>query len=234
MPDKSKVTKNKSPVARASRRPSGDVLHQLAGLAKIPGAAVEYFSSEVKEAIRCAHREQSVRRLRLHPAHKIASILKRSAQCAGELRDLLSDIDGVPITPKVIAGKYLRAALLHKDVHIKDAIAYLDHFAIAAERAVMLADVGQGRPRGTSYNASFDLFVERLFLAAQGASGKLTLYKSPQADRGWAGTLLQSLDLLRPWLPEKFPPPAGISGKSLDRIAQRYRGQQPQKVGGKS
>jgi hypothetical protein len=231
-----KTRKQNSRAAHVSSYPSQGVLDQLASLAQIPDSARKWFSSEIKEVIRFAHKVGGVRKLRLHPRDKIVSILNQSAQCTRQLRELLSDIDGVPITPKVIAGKYLRAALLDKGVRVEDALAFLNTFAAAgdpADQAVKSEHVGQGRPVGTSYNEGFDLFVEQLFLAVKSSSGKLTHYKSAHADKGWAGTLLQSLELLRPWLPDQFPLMNAISGKSLDRIAQRYR-QPPKKVSGKS
>lgn len=234
MSEKNKTRNKNLSAVPASGYPSRSALSELAHLSKIPDAASECFSLEIKEAIRYAHKEQNVKRLRLHPRDKILSILKRSGQCARQLRGLISDIDGVPISPRVIVGKRVRAALLEKGVRIEGAIVSLDAFATAIDRAATRENADQGRPPGTSYYPGFDLFVERLLLAAQNAQGQLTLYKSQHAVRGWAGTLLRALELLRPYLPHQFPPMDGISGKSLNRIARRFRRQAPKRPGGRS
>ena len=79
-----------------------------------------------------------------------------------------------------------------------------------------------GRKKGTGRPA-FDLFVMRLLAAAETNGGKLTIYKSAYHDDRWAGSLLQSIQRLRPFLPQtNFLPATGL-GSSLDSILRRWR-----------
>jgi hypothetical protein len=153
-------------------------------------------------------------------------ILKRTAGQASELHELLSGATSTLITPNVIAAKSLRAALFGRHVQVDDCLAVLDDIVSASEQAVTIGVVDAGRPRGTQNHPGFDLFMHRLLLAAQQSGGKLAVYKSQHADGGWAGALIDAIDLLRPCLPDQFLP-ANNLGKRLDRAAKNFRPHTP-------
>lgn len=213
--------------------PSPTTLAKLASLAKIPDLAREDFSSDIVEAVRCAHKEQNVKKLRLFRREDYVPILKRTAQQASELHKLLSEAEADKIIPSAIASKFLRAAFIEQRQRIDDYLIVLDNLANAAQRAITIAAVEAGRPRGTRNHAGFDSFVFRLLLAAQTSGGKLTVYKSAHADIGWAGSLVEIIDLLRSSLPDQFLP-GGNLGKHLDRLAQELRPRTPKRAGRKS
>jgi hypothetical protein len=232
--------KRSAAVAQLSKCPPPSVLDQVAALAKVPKAAQESFSAQVIEAIEFAHQEEHVGRLRPFSRKEIAAILDRVSDEAGKLYKLLESMKGMPITRHVVAGQYLkavlidqrpvlRAYLLEHHFQLRIYVDLLHVLARAAETAVSRVSVDKGSPRGTRKHAAFDLLVWRLLIAARHASGKLSIYKSAHSESGWAGALLKSVDLLRPYLPPGFLPKANW-GKSLYRIAKESRQQiNPQK-----
>ena len=79
-----------------------------------------------------------------------------------------------------------------------------------------------GRKKGTGRPA-FDMFVMKLLVAAETNGGKLTIYKTSYGNDRWAGSLLQSVQSLRPLLPKEDFFPAGRLGSSLDTVYRRWR-----------
>jgi hypothetical protein len=79
-----------------------------------------------------------------------------------------------------------------------------------------------GRPRGTPGRPGLDVFVHRLQHASRGCGGEqFIVYKSACVESECTGTLVQAIELLRPWLPKRILPKA--SGRSLERLAKDFR-----------
>jgi hypothetical protein len=79
-----------------------------------------------------------------------------------------------------------------------------------------------GRPRGAGGNPAFDNFVKRLYEIVPQAGGRPWTHNPKSHGDGWSGTLMQALELLRPYLPESGFFPKAKLGFVLQRLAKRY------------
>ena len=80
----------------------------------------------------------------------------------------------------------------------------------------------RGRKKGTG-RPGFDRFVIAILAASEQTGGRLTIYKTSYEGGRWAGSLLKTLQQLRPLLPKTKFFPAGTLGYSLHTIYQRWR-----------
>jgi len=221
MPDKKYI--RIATAERTSSPPDEALFRELAQVAKIPGAAREFFSSQIASAIEDAHEEQDVKQLKLFRTDQISPILDDVVRDARKLCDRLNMLTGsdIKITPHLVAGNFLRAEVMDNGLKVQTYISFLNDLEKAAKAASAEARTERGRPMGTVGHAAFDLFVRRLLLAAKDSGGKLTFYKSAHVPGGWDGKLLKAVKLLRSSLPKSFLPTKLAS--ALDRIATRFR-----------
>jgi hypothetical protein len=115
------------------------------------------------------------------------------------------------------------AALSDQRLDIRTYVSELGVLSKAAESAIRQTRVGKGRPLGTTDRPGLDVFVQRLMHAALGCGEKkFTVYKynSQRVGGRWSGSLIEAVELLRPWLPDHILPKA--PGAALERIATDF------------
>jgi len=207
-------------MSRASDAPAvpRKILRQLAKIAKVPIALHPPFFHGVNLAVREAHRLSNVKKLQPHTAAEIVAVLTHVMHAALALRNELLRMqpESREINRDTIAGRFLRSVMLstnqnetNKMVTDRTQLGFtghltnleiLAHQANEAARQARMSMKRKGRPKGTSGKVGFEMFVRLLWITAATTGERLTAYKSAHSDAGWEGSLLQAVDLLRPYL----------------------------------
>jgi len=198
-------------------------MERLAMLAKV--ADVPSFERHIHNIILDAHlidaswRNMSVPEIR----NKLKAIRKYSSQ----LGTMLNAIDVGAKGSADQAGYLLEVGLAtfsyrHELVLIPEFKFLLEALATAAGEAIKRQGVvGKRGPKGGGSNRAFDFFVQLLLEAPRQRGGRSwTNYKS--ADGKWKGSLLEALNILKPYLPRNFYPANADLGRSVYRVRSKY------------
>jgi hypothetical protein len=202
------------------RYPNNFETERLAKLAKVDDCPA--FEILIRNLILDAH--LSDRRMRNVSTIEIRKLLESIGKKASDLSQLLTAIDVGNGGSAEHAGYLLEIKLadfaFRRDlVLIPEFEALLDAVSKAADEAARGIRPKRG-PKGAGGNAAFNLLVEMLLNAAWQKSGDWTLYKS--ANGKWTGSLLEALEILKPYLPKGLFPPAEL-GRSVQHIMLKFR-----------
>jgi hypothetical protein len=207
-------------------------LSGLAGVAADPG-----FVSHIRSIILDAHLDDAALRNVLTADVKRA--LKKVANKSQQLRATLQALDVNAKGSAYITGKFLEYALdaFHSTVKadgssyvraesggqqvflIPDYVRLLEVLDKAAATAEQSTKPNRG-PKGAGGNPAIDRFIQHLLVAAWQRRGDWTIYRA--TDGTWAGSLLDALKILRPYLPVDFDT-AIARGRSMEHIRQKFR-----------
>jgi hypothetical protein len=199
--------------------PSAPQLGKLATLAQVNNPKA--FGEHIKSIILDAHlNHAALHTLSMPEVRKALKSIKDRAQA---LADALARIDIVTEGSAQRTGMLLEWELNHPLPVaglslIPTYVADLETLSEAANRAAQRATSRPG-PKGASGTPAFNPFIEALLIAAWQRGGKWKLYKS--ANRAWTGSLLEAVQLLRPYLPNRFFP-AGELGRSIEHIRKQF------------
>jgi hypothetical protein len=202
------------------RYPNDVEAEQLAKLAKVDDRTA--FESHIRSIILDAHLLD--RSLRNVSASEVRKTLRSISKRASFLRERLEAIDVGNASSAERAGYLLETQLANFDfksglILLPDFEALLGALAEAADEATRLIHPKRG-PKGAGGNAAFDMFVEMLLKAAWQRRGDWTNYKSVGGK--WAGSLLDALEILKPYLPKGFFP-STVLGRSVEHIIGKFK-----------
>jgi hypothetical protein len=209
-----KVIQNLNP-----KYPTPSELQKLSTLAQVDSPKV--FGTHIKSILFDAHLNNAALRVST-PAVK--SALKNVTQVAQALAGALRGIDIGTGGSAEHAGTLLEWELNHPLPQdglflIPHYVQVLESLSEAASRAVQRAKSTSG-PKGASGSPAFNPFIESLLLAAWQRGGHWTIFRS--ADGTWRGSLLEAVELLKPYLPEGFLPQAEL-GRSIEHIRKKFK-----------
>jgi hypothetical protein len=103
---------------------------------------------------------------------------------------------------------------------VQDFLQVLDELTFLLDRSKKTtAQVTRKAGHPTGGSLAFDTYIAGLWLAVRSNGGKLTIYKSPEGL--WAGSAVDIVNLLRPYLPKRNFVPGNL-GSSLKRIIGRW------------
>jgi hypothetical protein len=80
----------------------------------------------------------------------------------------------------------------------------------------------RGRPKGIGGNRAFDTFVGRLYEIARRTGGRWSHSKVPDEAK-WKGSLMEALEILKPYLPQRHFFPNANLGRSLEHLIGQLR-----------
>jgi hypothetical protein len=98
--------------------------------------------------------------------------------------------------------------------------------AAEAERSAnVMLPTRRGKPTGAGGNLFFDIFVKNLHEIAYMTGGKWTHYRDPTSPGKieWCGTLLQAIEILRPYLPARGFFPEADLGRCLEHVREKLK-----------
>ena len=215
------------------------VMREVREIARVPKDNHVRFVRLLEQCIRSADDESRVRRGQSASAGAIkADFFEPVVRAAKELRIALERIQGDHLAageaPRSAAAQLFFNYAMQRQFRFRDATHPIEALlqTLALDTVIEASDHASqqagrwlskpGRKKGTGKPA-FDMFVMRLLAAAETNGGKLTIYKTAYHDDQWAGSLLQSIQRLRPFLPETNFLPRTRLGSSLDSILRRWR-----------
>jgi hypothetical protein len=201
--------------------PSDDESRQIAELARINYSS--WFAHHIHSNILDAHLSHaSFLKLSIP---QVRGTLKHVATEANRLARMLSKLD---VGNESRGSEDYAGWLIEKELALQQSkisgmvlipkyIGLLDTLSGAAQHA-------QHRPRhmpkGAGGNPAFDYFIEDLLMTARMLGGHWTNYRS--IDGAWKGTLLDTLGILKKYLPEDFFPPGDL-GRSVEHIRKKLK-----------
>jgi hypothetical protein len=80
----------------------------------------------------------------------------------------------------------------------------------------------RAKSRRGSGKATFDRFIEALLVAARQRRGDWTIGRGADGVT-YTGTLLEAVELLKPYLPQKGFLPAGTLGRSIEYVREKFK-----------
>ena len=182
----------------------------------------DLFIQEAGDAIAEAHRICGNDIEAAKPA-QVVPILKKIATDTEALKSQIAELKAAPRNSDKFdfARMHLKGSLGDHDLTLADVIKILSGLEQAAIGAIS-DNIKKGRPRGTTGRKVFDIFIERLFTAIKIAGGKCDELKiSKMTGKGpRKGSLLDAVELLRPYLPQAKFFPVGDLGRALERITE--------------
>jgi hypothetical protein len=201
--------------------PSDDESRHIAELAKINDTS--RFARIIESRILDAHLTHASFLMLSIP--EVKSALKRLARQTNRLSQTLSSLDvgrgstgsecyaGWQIERELAFQQYETGAtvLLPEYIDLLNALSYA---AQRAEKKPMHV------PKGAGGNPAFDEFIEDLLMAARMLGGHWTNYRL--RDGTWTGSLLETLGILKKYLPKNFLPP-GELGRSVEHIRKKLK-----------
>jgi hypothetical protein len=200
--------------------PNDDELRCIAKLAEVDNASA--FGQSIRSVILDAHLFHA--QYKTFSAPRVRTSLKGVASQANQIRKTLSrlDVGRGSQGSEDYAGYLIEVELSalqdsEKMILIPEYIDLLDALSSAARLA-------ERKPihqlKGAGGNPAFDLFIHHLLMAARMRGGRWTIFRS--RDQTWTGTLLEALEILKPYLPKSgfFPP--GL-GRSIDHIRWKLK-----------
>jgi hypothetical protein len=201
------------------RYPNNFETERLAKLAKVDDCRA--FEILIRNLILDSH--LSDRRMRNLSTIEVRKRLQSISKKASDLKQSLTAVD-VGRGSSEPAGYLLETKLadftFRRDlVLIPEFEGLLDALSKAASEAACSIRPKRG-PKGAGRNAAFNYFVEMLLNAARQKRGAWTIYKSVNGE--WTGTLLKALEILKPYLPIGFFPPAEL-GRSVQHIMLKFK-----------
>jgi hypothetical protein len=202
--------------------PSDDESRQIAKLAKINNSS--WFGQHIHSIILDAHLSHASFLTLSIP--QVKNVLESVATQANRWGEILSklDVGGGSRGSKEYAGWLIERELALQQfevggmVLLPQYIELLHGLSSAAQRAKQKP---MHVPKGAGGNPAFDIFIEDLLIAARMAGGNWS--NSRSGDQTWKGTLLQALEILKEYLPQKgfFPP--GELGRSVEHIRAKLK-----------
>jgi hypothetical protein len=201
--------------------PSDDESRQIAELAKVKDAS--WFARKIQSVILDAHLSHSLFLGLSIP--RVKEQLERVAIQAIRLGNVLGEIDvgresrgskdyaGWLIERELALGQSATGGM----ILIPEYIDLLDALSGGAHRAKAKP---MHFPKGASGNPAFDQFIEDLLMSARMSGGRWTNYKL--RDGTWTGTLLETLGILKKYLPDEFFP-TGVLGRSVEHIRKKLK-----------
>jgi hypothetical protein len=200
--------------------PGTDESRKLCALARVDGPSI--FSSHIRSIILDAHLDYAG--LKELSAPRIKQSLGRITRGARQLHDALLAVDVDKKGSAMFAGMLFEFAMADvsfqgKLVLIPESLQFVDLITDAATRATRDVKPKRG-PKAAGANLAFDRLIQSLQIAAWQRSGDWTVYRS--ADGTWTGSFLEALEILRPYLPDKFIP-AGELGRSVEHIRKKFK-----------
>jgi hypothetical protein len=201
------------------RYPNNVEAEHLADLAEVDDKPL--FESHIRSIILDAHLLN--RSLQNLSAPIILKTLKSISKKALELRKSLTAVNVGSLGSAERAGYLLEHKLATFDfrqglILVPEFEVLLDALAEAASEATRGLPSKRG-PKGAGGNPAFDMFVEMLLKAAWQRRGRWTNYKL--ANGKWTGSLLEALEILKPYLPTGFFPRTEL-GRSIEHIKRKF------------
>lgn len=199
-----------------------EALEKLADKAHIQvGDARTQFINEASLAIREAYGD-SCAVGRIAPKEVAAMLQELSSNVSKVLRTLVElEDEAGRLSKSDFARIFLNAEGFDRRsiAGLRRSITHFQNAGKGATRAAQ-TEIKRGRPSGTTGSRAFDVFVQKLCIAARMNGGGLTVYK----DAGqWRGSLLTAVDVtLRAHLPPKGFIPGNV-GSALNRIVGKLR-----------
>jgi hypothetical protein len=208
---------------------------RLATLAKIKPESQTHFFVNTRELIREAHISH---KLFCAGSKTHRAVLQRLKRIAAHADKLTAELQGVVAAGQSANGDPERTftydfldEAIHRpgswsspawksDQRLAELVQQLNDFRAVAERAEQNAKGvwgRKGRPAGAGGNYAFDLVVQQLYLNARSAGGRLT--NARRADGQWSGSFIDALNILKPYLPDFFPP--AELGRTVDNIVRK-------------
>ncbi|MCS3498671.1 hypothetical protein M2189_002370 [Bradyrhizobium japonicum] len=197
-------------------------MRRLADLAHVRESSLSDFSQNVCNIIIDAHLNVASMRGSSAPKVKeaLSSVAKQAAKLAATLRKMDLKIAGGTGGSDQTAGTHLEWELAKlKEPLFPKYPELLDLLHAAATSARTLSVPKRG-PKGAGGNQAFDVFIEQLNIAAYVRDGRWSVHRA--TDGTWKGSILEALQLLKPYLPARFFPP-GELGRSVDHILGKLR-----------
>jgi hypothetical protein len=202
--------------------PSDSELQEISSLAKVDEPSI--FCNHILSIILDAHlKDASLRRLSTPEVRKMLNGVMRKAQC---LASALKNVDVGSKGSADYAGALLEYEIgkfqfRNGSVLIPDYVELLNVLHNAASSGAARLPKADRGPKGAGGNLAFNQFIESLLMAARQRGGDWTNYKS--AEGLWVGSLLKTLDILKPYLPVGFFPSAGELGRSVEHIRKKLK-----------
>jgi hypothetical protein len=168
---------------------------------------------------------------------KYRAALERLQRIATHLHAVNAELDGVVEAgqsangdpEKTFAYDFLNEAIdrspgpWQSDRRLAKHVQKLSDFLAVSQRAEQQAKAiwgRRGRRTGAGGNYAFNIFVQQLYLTAWTSGGRFTNARNKDPQQ-WSGSLVEVLEILRPYLPSFFPP-AEI-GRAAQNIVDQLR-----------
>jgi hypothetical protein len=182
--------------------PGDDERRKLAELAKVRPDHLSIFGQHICSLILDAHLGHSA--FEGLSKSKTKTSLDSVAHQAQQLSNLLKTIDVGSGGSAAYTGFLLEMELGKvQSILLPEYVALLGNLNDAAKRGGSSIKSRRGER-----NSPFSLLVEGLVMAARQHGGEWTLYKAARQE--WNGTLLEALNTLKEYLPQKFFPPGQL------------------------
>jgi hypothetical protein len=202
------------------RYPNDNELHELAELAKVDNCSV--FGSHIRSIILDAHLNTGL--LRNFSAPRVRQILTGVASHAQLLSKHLRALDVGQGGSAEHAGLLIelqlpKSELSKSTISLPECIGMLEGLSVAAQRGAASVKTRRG-PKGAGRNPAFDIFIQNLLMAARQRQGSWTNYRN--ANQTWTGSLLQALEILKPYLPRDLFP-RGELGRAVEHVRNKLK-----------
>jgi len=198
------------------RYPTDDELRYIARLAKVEHP----LHGTINGIILDAHLADATYRTLSIPQVKTA--LNNVAKQATQFAEFLSTLDIGRGSKGSLqrAGELIEAELFLQQTKARRILLpkYIDLLEGLSSAARRAAQKPMHPPRGAGGNPAFDRFIEDLVMSARSSGGRWTNYRL--RDGRWKGTLLETLEILKTYLPTEFFPPGDL-GRSIEHIRKK-------------